>query len=94
MQRLKNNFELLFWVAALVVLGFSNPAQTHLVLCPLRLMGFTWCPGCGIGHAIAYLLHGDIRASIHAHWLGIPAFGILLVRIYSLLNKPAYRFGK
>jgi hypothetical protein len=90
---IKSNFELIFWIAALAALGFSDPAQTHYVLCPLRLMGFTWCPGCGIGHAIAYLFHGDIRASFHAHWLGIPALGILLYRIYVLAFKHRnYRF--
>ncbi|MES2278595.1 MAG: DUF2752 domain-containing protein [Bacteroidota bacterium] len=84
MKFVRHNFELLFWIAALTALALSNPAQTHYVLCPLRLMGFTWCPGCGIGHAIAYLFHGNISASFHAHWLGIPALGVLLYRIYSL----------
>lgn len=92
---IRSNFELMFWVAALFALGFSNPAQAHFVLCPLRLMGFTWCPGCGIGHAIGYLLRGDIAASWHAHWLGIPALGVLLYRIYSLIiAKRHYRFDE
>jgi hypothetical protein len=93
-QRLRPHFELLFWIAALIALGFSNPAQTHFVLCPLRLMGFPWCPGCGIGHAIAFLLHGNVKASLHAHWLGIPALIILLYRIYTLLTRPNYTFGE
>lgn len=90
---LKHNFELLFWIGALIALGFSDPTQTHFVLCPLRLMGITWCPGCGIGHAIAFLLHGEIKSSFHAHWQGVPALGILLYRIYTLLNKPRYTFN-
>ncbi|QKJ33217.1 DUF2752 domain-containing protein [Mucilaginibacter mali] len=84
MKLIRSNIELLFWVAALIALGFSDPTQTHFVLCPLRLMGFTWCPGCGIGHAIAYLFHGNIAASWHAHWLGIPALAVLLYRIVTL----------
>ena len=75
-------FELIFWIAALVVLGLSNPAgPVHYTLCPLKLMGFKWCPGCGIGHSIAWLLHGDIKNSFHAHWLGVPALVMIVYRI-------------
>ncbi|MBD1393519.1 DUF2752 domain-containing protein [Mucilaginibacter sp. ZB1P21] len=63
-----------------------NPAdQGHFSLCPLKLMGFKWCPGCGLGHAISYLFHGDIRKSFRAHWLGIPIVVGLLYRIYTLI---------
>jgi hypothetical protein len=78
-------FELVFWVAALMALAFSNPAgPVHFSLCPLRAMGITWCPGCGLGHSISWLFHGNISNSWHAHWFGIPALGIILYRIYSL----------
>jgi hypothetical protein len=78
-------FELTFWVAAIIALGVCNPsAATHYTLCPLKLMGITWCPGCGLGHSIAFLLHGDIKSSVHAHWLGVPALIIILHRIYVL----------
>jgi hypothetical protein len=81
-------FELTFWVAALVALGFSDPSlASHYTLCPLKLMGITWCPGCGLGHAIAFLLHGDIRDSFHAHWFGVPALATILYRIYDLLKQ-------
>ncbi|MFD0832673.1 DUF2752 domain-containing protein [Mucilaginibacter boryungensis] len=85
---IKTNFELLFWIAALIALAFSDPAQPHFVLCPFRRMGITWCPGCGIGHAISYLFRGNISASFHAHWFGIPVLGVLLWRVYTLaLNQ-------
>jgi len=78
-------FELVFWIAALVSLAFSDPAgPAHFSLCPFKAMGITWCPGCGLGHAISWLFHGSITNSWHAHWLGIPALGIILYRIYSL----------
>lgn len=83
----KNNLELIFWITALTSLAFTDPTQTHFVLCPLRLMGFTWCPGCGLGHAIAFLFHGEINASWHAHWFGVPALLILFYRIGTLLNQ-------
>jgi hypothetical protein len=86
--------ELTFWVAALIALGCSNPAiPSQYVLCPFRLMGFTWCPGCGIGHAIAWLLHGNIRNSLHAHWLGIPALVIILYRIVALFRDNVLGYG-
>ncbi|MHB8205860.1 DUF2752 domain-containing protein [Mucilaginibacter sp.] len=92
-------FELTFWIAALIALGASHPSQaTHFTLCPLKLMGITWCPGCGMGHAIAFLLHGDLRNSFHAHWLGVPAFIIILYRIYDLIrqrvSEPSYTLSK
>lgn len=90
---LQKNLELLFWIGALIALGLSDPSQTHFVLCPFRLAGITWCPGCGIGHAIAYLLQGNYKASFHAHWLGFPATGIIIFRIYTLCAPRIYSFG-
>jgi hypothetical protein len=78
-------FELVFWVTGLICLAFTNPgSQSHFTLCPLKLLGFKWCPGCGLGHSISFLFHGNIKSSLHAHWLGIPALGIILYRIYVL----------
>ena len=86
-------FELCFWISALIALGFSNPSlETHFTLCPLKLLGLSWCPGCGLGHSIAFLLHGDIVNSWHAHWLGIPALAMILYRIYDLIQQRF--FGK
>src|SRR5579863_9060199 len=78
-------FELLFWIAALISLAFSNPAESvHFSLCPLKALGITWFPGCGLGHSISWLLHGNLTNSWHAHWFGVPALGIILYKIYSL----------
>ncbi|WP_428328076.1 DUF2752 domain-containing protein [Mucilaginibacter sp.] len=78
-------FELCFWVTGLVLLAMANPTeQSHFTLCPLKLLGITWCPGCGLGHSISFLFHGDISRSFHAHWLGIPALLVILNRIYVL----------
>jgi len=80
-------FELTFWIAALTALALSNPTEPHYTLCPLKLAGFSWCPGCGLGHAISFLFHGDIMASFHAHWLGIPAVIIIFHRVYVLVKR-------
>jgi hypothetical protein len=82
---LTKNFELLFWVAGLLSLALTDPSSnTHFSLCPLRMLGLTWCPGCGLGHAISWLFHGDLRHSLQAHWLGAPALLILFYRILTL----------
>jgi len=84
----RRNFELIFWVTAMLCLAFADPsANSHFTLCPLKLMGITWCPGCGLGHAIIYLFHGQVSASLHAHWLGIPAVIIIFQRIAVLFLK-------
>jgi hypothetical protein len=84
-QFFRKYFELIFWVSALVALAIADPATPgHYSLCPLKAMGFTWCPGCGLGHSISWLLHGSISNSWQAHWLGIPATCIILYRIYTL----------
>jgi hypothetical protein len=78
-------FELFFWTGALAALVFTDPSgPAHFSLCPLKAMGITWCPGCGLGHSISWLFRGKINNSLHAHPLGIPALGIILYRIYTL----------
>jgi hypothetical protein len=90
-------FELVFWIAALTALALMDPTnQTHFSLCPLKALGFKWCPGCGLGHAISFLFHGEIRKSFHAHWLGIPAVIVIVLRIYVLIRlrlQPQVDFG-
>jgi hypothetical protein len=79
-------FELTFWIVALICLALINPAgESHFSLCPLKMMGVKWCPGCGLGHSISYFFHGDIKNSFHVHWLGIPVVFALLYRIYTLI---------
>ena len=90
----KINLELWAWAGGLVVLACIDPAQAHYSLCPFKALGFRYCPGCGLGHAISYLLHGQLKASWQAHPLGIPALAILLHRIFILLRKEAGRWRR
>jgi hypothetical protein len=93
-NKVKKNFELIFWLTALLSLAIFDPAQSHFSLCIFRLLGITWCPGCGIGHAISWLLHGDLQASLKAHWLGLPALMVIFYRIYSLILLQMFTFRK
>ena len=79
------------WVMALTLLYFSDPYSHHFTLCPLENIGLEWCPGCGLGRSIALFMRGEIDASFSMHWLGIPAFFILIARIYTL-SKITYNY--
>ncbi len=85
------SFELLFWITALVLLASAASPDAadhdHLRVCPLANMGFSWCPGCGIGRSLVHLLHGNFQESIKMHWFGIPAMLILLNRIFTLSKQ-------
>ena len=80
--------ELIFWIAALVLLAAAEPVPpqdvNHFTFCPLASMGLSWCPGCGLGRSVTHLLHGNIMESIRFHWLGIPAVLIIGYRIIVL----------
>jgi hypothetical protein len=88
-MRQKINFELLFWIAALAWLACMNPAEEHFSFCLFHHLGL-WCPGCGIGHSISWLLHGNIVQSFHTHYLGIFALAVIAHRIY-ILSKSQFK---
>jgi hypothetical protein len=89
LQRL--NFEVWLWIGGLAGLYFMPlTMESHLILCPLRALGFDFCPGCGLGLSITWLFHGEIYYSFKAHPLGIPAVLILTARIYSLFKFAFY----
>ncbi len=78
-------FECGAWISGLLGLALVNPAaETHFNLCLFKWIGFSFCPGCGLGHAVSWLFHGDIQRSLQAHPLGILALIILLYRIFTL----------
>lgn len=78
--------EAVIWILGLIGLACLNPyADQAPSLCIFHTLGLRFCPGCGLGHAIASLFHGDFRNSFAAHPLGIPALVILTGRILSLL---------
>lgn len=80
--------ELIVWTGAILILSISYPRTVnHFSLCPLDFLGFSWCPGCGLGRSISYLLHGELKLSFNNHWFGFPALCILISRIVQLLNK-------
>ncbi|RYE22406.1 MAG: DUF2752 domain-containing protein [Sphingobacteriales bacterium] len=86
-------FEACFWVAALIGLACTNPGQeSHFSLCFFKRMGWSLCPGCGLGHSIAWLFHGNMLQSFKAHPLGLFALAVILHRIYILIKTRLHQF--
>ncbi|WP_245584771.1 DUF2752 domain-containing protein [Pedobacter glucosidilyticus] len=79
--------ELLFFSTAIIALYFLNPSQEHHSICPLAYFEIGFCPGCGLGRSIYYLLHFQFSASWKMHPLGFFAFFVIIVRIYTLIRK-------
>jgi len=82
------NLELIFWIAALVILYVIEATQVHFTLCPISNLGFDFCPGCGLGHSIHYALRLNFQDSYMSHPLGIFAILIIIYRIFKLIFKP------
>lgn len=80
--------EAVIWIVGLSAMALMTPEGNHLLtLCPLDALGFSFCPGCGLGHAVAYLARGQLEASFQAHPLGIPAVVILVHHVGRLLRS-------
>ena len=86
------NLEAFIWIAALVYFAFSHVVtETHFTICPLNLVGFEHCPGCGLGRSLILLLHGQLTESFTMHPLAIPALFFLIVRI-GVIFKNHFRY--
>jgi hypothetical protein len=89
------HIELFIWIMALLLLYFMNPWQHNgFSFCLLKQLGVTWCPGCGLGHSISFLLHGEWKASINRHPLGPFAVIVLIFRIIQLARLQWQSFAE
>ncbi len=80
--------EAFLWLGIIVALFIYNPSMDkHMSLCVFNRLGLEFCPGCGLGRSISYLLDGDLRHSLAMHPLGIPAFLILSSRMINLFHN-------
>jgi len=73
------------WLLGLLLL-YLYPFKSASSLCLYQLLGFDSCPGCGLGRAVHYALHGDMTTSMQFHILGIPTLIILIFRIIHLIQ--------
>lgn len=86
--------EALTWTIGLVTLAFLDPHVSHHSICPLKNLGFDFCPGCGLGRSIAYLMDGELRMSFITHPLGAVVFVSLVFRIFELIKNHFILYGK
>ena len=88
-------FEAAIWTGALLYLAFINdPSIAHFSICPLHILGFGFCPGCGLGNSISYIFHGEVLKSFSVHPLGLFALVVLITRIVHLIKINWSRYGK
>lgn len=87
------NLELLFWLCGLIYLAAIDPTgSSHLSLCPIRNLGLDFCPGCGLGQAISYFIHGYLKDSVQCHPLGIPSLAVIAWRIVQLVKLSILKY--
>ena len=84
---LRDNLELLMWLAILLVLMLPMPAEQHFTLCPFQNLGLDYCPGCGLGRSCNMAFHGNFVDSLKMHPFGIFAIIVITFRIYSLIRN-------
>ncbi len=71
-----------------MLMGLMDPyVSSSQSLCLLELVNFPFCPGEGLGHAIAFTFRGEISQAMQAHPFGLPAVLILLGRIGYLWKR-------
>lgn len=83
-----HSIEAFIWLPGIVLLAMYNPADgCHFSLCLFKNLGLTFCPGCGIGHSIAWFFRGELQQSFQAHPFGIPALLLLFYRIFVVFSN-------
>ena len=88
------NLEALIWIAGLTFLAIHNPADhSHFSVCPIKNLGFSFCPGCGLGESISHLFRFEFKESFSAHPMGLFAFIILFHRIFFLLKQSYHNYN-
>jgi hypothetical protein len=86
-------FEAFVWITGIFFLLLIDPAEQHFSLCPLHHLGWSFCPGCGLGKSISYLLRGELQQSLQTHPLGLFGLAILSMRIFQLLKLNQQLYG-
>ena len=87
--------EAAIWIGALLYLAFVyTPGETHFTICPIKNLGFDFCPGCGLGNSISLIFQGEIYNSFLSHPLGILALTVLIIRIIQLIKNNWSNYGK
>jgi hypothetical protein len=83
------------WFVGLIAVSVPDPTiERTWSLCLFDMLGITFCPGCGLGHAVAFLMRGEWALSFASHPLAIPTVAILVGRVVYLFFRyfrPAFK---
>lgn len=82
--QVKSRLELLIWSSGILYISLVPPDLFQF--CFFKWIGLPFCPGCGLGHGIYHLVHGQLMQSWQHHPLAIPALLITTHRIITLLK--------
>lgn len=81
-------FEVAVFATGLFLLALMDPAAANgPSLCLFDQLGFSFCPGDGLGHSISYIFRGEFSSAMEANILGPFAILIISTRIIHLLIK-------
>ena len=84
MKVINRHLEWVVLLTGLVLMAILNPYTLETSWCLIDLIGFTYCPGTGLGHSIAYLFRGEIINSLEANLMGPVAVVVLSLRIINI----------
>jgi hypothetical protein len=80
--------EAAIWITGLTLVCLADPTKNSEVeLCVFKIMGFSGCPGCGLGHALGFLARGELLLAVKSHWMSPAVAVILLTRIGGLVFR-------
>jgi len=84
MKVINRHLEWVILLTGLVLMAFLNPYSTETSWCLIDLLGFSYCPGAGLGHSIAFLFRGEIINSLEANLIGPIAVVVLSLRVINI----------
>lgn len=85
------HFEWVAFTAAILAMALMNPyAGNGASWCLFEQLGFSFCPGDGLGHSIAFIFRGDFYNAMQANLLGPFALIVLSARIIFLLKQNVF----
>lgn len=91
--------EAVLWATGLVAVAVADPRAPALFdVCLFKALGISFCPGCGLGHAVGFLARGEMLLALKTHPFAPAVVAVLIHRIVTLLrtqhfgeNKPRAR---
>lgn len=76
--------EWIVFLVGLMLMATMNPYIEGYSWCLIEMAGFTYCPGDGLGHSIAFLFRGEFKLAFDANLMGPFVVVGLIARILSI----------